>query len=277
MANIEFYFDKALNIDLIAETFQSAFGQEFNFEIWKWRFLQNQNDDKIFISYIIEDGKLAAYYAVSPAIVSFNGKQQKVALSNMTMTHPDFQGKGYFKLLANELYAKLKENNYIGVFGFANANSHYGFRKYLNWHDLAMLNIFKTTPETFRPFLIREKEKLVFEEYPLNQVTVELLKETSVSDNKIEVNRDLNNYFWRLVSIPEKKYQLLLTKNENGEELILVFKLFGNEIDIMEMFYKNRQGSDSQQLLGGAIDYLISIYKNPINTWSSLQSDEHLF
>lgn len=277
MANIEFYFDKALDIDLIAETFQYAYGNNFNKEIWKWRFLQNPNDDKVFINYIIEDGKLAAYYAVSPATINYNGRNLKVALSNMTMTHPDYQGKGYFKLLANSLYSKLKENNYIGVFGFANANSHYGFRKYMNWHDLAMLNIFKTTPEIFRPYLIKDNDLLNFEELPLNQETVELLRHTNVSDNKIKINRDLKNYKWRFVNIPDKKYQLLLTKNAEDVELILAYKFYGNEIDVMEIFHTTVHKSASQSILGCAIKHLITEYKKPVNIWSNLYDDEHLY
>ncbi|MCD4731538.1 MAG: GNAT family N-acetyltransferase [Bacteroidales bacterium] len=277
MDNLKLYFNQSIDIALISETFEKAFNQKFNQKSWEWRFLENPNDDKIFISYIIEDGKLAAYYAVSPATINYNGRKLKIALSNMTMTHPDFQGKGYFKLLANSLYAKLKENNYIGVFGFANTNSHYGFRKYLNWHDLAMLNIFKTTTESFRPFLIKDNDLLNFEELPLNQETVKLLRKTTVSENKIEVNRDLENYLWRFVKIPEKEYQLLITKNGDETLLILVYKFFGNEIDIMEIFNTTPQVSVSQQLLGCAIKHLVTKYESSINIWSNLYDDVHLY
>ena len=44
MENIKFYFEKALDIDKIADVFQLSFNQNFDYEYWKWRFLNNPND-----------------------------------------------------------------------------------------------------------------------------------------------------------------------------------------------------------------------------------------
>ena len=274
---IKFYFDKELAIELISQTFQKSFGRKFDKENWKWRYKGNPNEDKIYISYIVESNVLAAYYAVSPCIVQYNDKKYKIALSNMTMTHPDHQGKGYFKLLANKLYDKLKEDNFIGVYGFANSNSHYGFRKYLNWHDLAILNIFKLTPEIFRPFLIKDNNSYKFEESPLDQNTIGLLKSFKVSNKLIEINRNFNNYEWRFVKIPNQKYHLLILKEKDEIRFVMVYKLFENEIDLMEIFFKTYDETGFQIYLGNSIKYLISKYNKAINIWTNLYDNEHIY
>ena len=99
MSKVEIYHNKPLSIDLIKDTFEASFNIIFDKEYWQWRFLNNPNNKKTYISYIVENGVLAAYYAVSPMIIIIDGKEEKVALSNMTMTHPDFRGRGYFKKL----------------------------------------------------------------------------------------------------------------------------------------------------------------------------------
>ncbi len=276
MANIEFFFNKSLDIQLISKTFEKSFNTKFDVENWVWRFQNNPNEKKVYISYVIENNILAAYYAVSPCILEYKGIKYKVALSNMTMTHPDYQGKGYFKLLGEQLYGKLKEDNYIGVFGFANSNSHYGFRKYLNWQDLAMLNIFNVTPTTFRQYLIKHNDEYKFEVLTVDSNTVATLKDLKVSNNLIEVNRSIENYEWRLKNIPSQKYQLLSLTERGNVKLIIVFKFYKNELDLMEIFFNSDAVAQYQFYLGNSINYLISNYQKEINIWSNLYSEEHL-
>ena len=80
--------------------------------------LNNPISNKIYINYLLEGGKLVAYYAVSPCEIVINNKTYKVALSNMTMTHPSHSGKGYFKMLATALYQELKKDDFVAVYGF---------------------------------------------------------------------------------------------------------------------------------------------------------------
>ena len=133
---VSFYEDTPIDINLIRDTYQAAFRNPFNEINWNWRFSENPCTDKLKIAYIIKKGKLASYYAVNPMDISLNNRPFKAALSLMTMTHPEFAGQGLFIKLASALFNNLKEDNFTSVYGFANSNSHYGFRKYLSWHDL---------------------------------------------------------------------------------------------------------------------------------------------
>ena len=117
-AQVSFYEDRPLELSQIAETFKESFAREFDEGYWRWRFEDNPCQEKIYISYIIEQGCLASYYAVSPLTVSLPGEGDfKVALSNMTMTHPAFTGRGYFRTLALSLYERLAEDGFLGVLG----------------------------------------------------------------------------------------------------------------------------------------------------------------
>jgi len=272
MENIKFYFEKALDIDKIAEVFKLSFNQDFDVEYWKWRFLNNPNDDKVFISYIEEGDDLAAYYAVSPCELRIKDETHKIALSNMTMTHPDYRGKGYFTMLANALYEQLKINGYLGVYGFANANSHYGFRKHLNWQDLAMLNIFKVKPETFRGSRLN-MENIEFSVHDFEPAHLDGIENMSVSDAAVMVNRNRDNYIWRLGDIPTQNYQTLIIKKNNKIAARVFFKFYGEEIDIIEFLYSKENKED---LLLNGIFFLIKEYNMSVNIWSNLHSNEHL-
>jgi len=190
MEKIEYYFDQPVDIELISDTFLSAFKVPLDVKTWEWRFLTNPVTNKVYINYIIINNVLAAYYAVSPVTILVDEKPQKIALSNMTMTHPEHQGKGYFKTLALDMYAKLKDDGYLGVFGFANQNSHYGFRKNLGWNDLTGLNNFSVNNNTFRTDLLKKDIQLTCEIAPVSLVDLKLASKLSYTNRNIKPGRD---------------------------------------------------------------------------------------
>lgn len=273
MSKVEIFHQKPISIDLIKETFEISFNIGFDKDYWNWRFLNNPNNEKVYISYILEEGVLAAYYAVSPMIITQKGKEHKVALSNMTMTHPNHRGKGYFKLLASSLFSNLKEDGFVGVFGFANHNSHYGFRKYLNWYDLSILNICSVDPSNFRP--PRNQDSSM--EFQYEKVSEELIRSIDgleVADSSLyKIKRDVENISWRLLNNPENRYDVLVGKNNGGIVSLLFYKRYNDEIDIMEFFYKKDNSDNS---LSQSISELMENQKAKINIWSNLQSDEHI-
>ena len=275
MSKVEIYHNKPLSLNLIAETFEASFNIKFDKESWEWRFLNNPNSEKTYISYIIENGVLASYYAVSPMKILINGKEEKIALSNMTMTHPNYRGKGYFKKLAQTLFDNLKENNFIGVFGFANHNSHYGFRKYLNWNDLSILNIFSIKPNEFRKIKVQEYNIEFNIELVNNNNTLKNIESLATSDlNKIKIKRDLNNLEWRLKNNPSKEYKVQIGKINNEVVSLLFYKNYNHEIDVMEFFYVD--SLNKIDLLNQCIYDLIETTNSTINLWSNLHSEEHI-
>ncbi|WP_299259077.1 GNAT family N-acetyltransferase [uncultured Aquimarina sp.] len=273
MNKVEIFHHKSVSLELIKETFEASFNVDFDKEYWNWRFLKNPNNEKVFISYIIEDGVLAAYYAVSPMILSHGGSEYKVALSNMTMTHPDHRGKGYFKLLAGSLFDNLKEEGFIAVYGFANHNSHYGFRKYLNWQDLSALNIFSVIPQDYRP--IKNKDNSI--SFQIEKVSPELIKNISklqaAESNQVLIKRDVDNMLWRLLDNPDNDYKALVGRKNGGIVSIMFFKEYNGEIDIMEFFYNM---NNTNNMVSLSVSELMEKYNAKINLWSNLHTEEHI-
>jgi GNAT superfamily N-acetyltransferase len=276
MENILFYFDKPLEPELIADTFQKSFGSDFNIKTWEWRFLNNPFTEKVYINYIKVNNVLASYYAVSPVNLIVDGQTYKIALSNMTMTHPDHQGKGYFKLLATALYGKLKEDGFIGVFGFANQNSHYGFRKNLGWIDLTGLSNFSLEKNEFRSNLLNNKEEYIIAESAIDLQLIQKSKNLICSELKILPDRSVHFLNWRLLSNPSKKYHSLTVKTGDALIGVMFFKFYNGSIDIMEWFYAKHISIDQKLLLMNAISHLINKFNVNVNIWSNLHSEEHL-
>ena len=274
MAKVEIYHDNPLSIDLIEHTFKLAFNIPFDKEYWYWRFHNNPNSKKVYISYIVEDGVLAAYYAVSPMRILIDGQEQKVALSNMTMTHPKYQGKGYFKKIAKSLYENLKKDNYIAIYGFANHNSHYGFRKYLNWVDLSILSLFQVNPKIFRNINVIKNNSIL----QIENITEEILNQISnlevTRENNIYIKRDRDNIKWRLKNNPINTYKVQVGRSNGKIISLLFFKTYKKDIDIIEFFYCGN--SNKVELMIHSISELIRITNSNINLWSNLYTNEHL-
>ena len=202
------YTTKNIELNSIAELFGISFNQNFNKEYWEWRFLKNPNSKNIYINYAEEKGKLIAYYAVSPLkLIDKDGGIVNVALSNMTMTHPNYQGKGLFNFLANNTFQQLKNDKFIGVLGFANSNSHYGFRKNLGWLDISILNIFKLRPCDFRKNIFKNDLDCDFSLNPIDNIDLSFIDSMYRIDNKIMTLLDKQNFKWRFIDIPNRKYQ----------------------------------------------------------------------
>jgi hypothetical protein len=276
MSEVSFYFDTPIDLSKIRATFELCFNQKFDEKYWKWRFTKNPFSNKIYISYIMKDETLASYYAVSPCKINFKGETSLMALSNMTMTHPDFRGKGYFTLLANELFRVLKNDNYIGVYGFANNNSHYGFRKNLRWQDLSILNEFSVAEISKRTQRFLSSSDFVCEvvdvDYNLNQKVnqFEYVKE------KITVIRSFEYLKWRINDNPSQKYFACVVIKDNNIVGYIPFKKYQQSIDLMDYLYSPELREQKNIILISGINHLLNTYQSKVNIWSNLFSDEHL-
>jgi GNAT superfamily N-acetyltransferase len=277
MKDILYYFDRQIDEFSLKETFLAAYGIPLDYKIFEWRFLNNPFEEKVYINYILAGNCLAAYYAVSPVDIELKGVTHKIALSNMTMTHPDHQGKGYFKTLAIDLYKKLKDDGFIGVFGFANQNSHYGFRKNLGWVDLAELCSFSTDKEKLKkaPSSFNDLFNILEEKTEIKHVQATLAMKFS---NQVVVpSRSESFLTWRLINNPINQYHTLIIRKSDKLIGILFYKFYNSSIDIMECFFDQSSGIEKHDILHYGFDYLLSKYNFSLNIWSNLHTDEHLF
>lgn len=246
----------------IIELFKLAFNKELSPEYWNWRFIRNPLN-KIQIKLMFDNEKLVGHYAVSPMELLIDGKKVQSALSMTTMTHPEYTGKGIFTQLASDLYSTCFSKGELSVvYGFPNANSHYGFINKLGWKDikliptLSCMNVESNLSTDVTQILKFEPKH---HEAYLN----------SVKNYSVALNRTAAWFNWRYLNNPSGNYIAYEMRSGNDSGFI-VGKLFnaGNEtqLDICELV-----SSEPKVTAGPLISALINHFKenkiNKINTW----------
>jgi hypothetical protein len=102
-----------------------------------WLYFQNPRGS--VFGYDAYDGDvLVAHYACIP--IKINGYKLDSLLSLNTATHPDYQGRGLFKLLASKTY-EAAASTFANVIGVANSNSVGGFVKHLGFNTIGSLEL----------------------------------------------------------------------------------------------------------------------------------------
>ena len=260
----------------ILDLFRQTFGKPMSEDYWKWRFIDNPIN-KIMIKLMWDNETLVGHYAVSPVELIVNNEVVLTALSMTTMTHPDYAGRGIFKMLAEELYNdQSKKNDLKAVWGFPNSNSHYAFIKNLNWIDLEQI-----------PTLSIDITKIkntdcsdIFVVIEINQNHIDSRSKLN-ADNKIKVNKSVAYLTWRYINNPINKYDIFEFKN-NDESYCAVTKVFPSftdknkfEVDILEFCFPN----DFEAILK-LMNAIKKHYENysvvRINAWIPLHDTKHI-
>ena len=272
------YSDKPIPLEKIKETWELVFNKKFNLKYFEWRFKNNPNEKKIYIKYIIENDTLTAYYAVSPMLLEKKGGEIiKVALANMTMTHPNYRGKGYTKLLALKLYAQLKKEGYACVYTYpVRETMCHIFRKHLNFIDLAILKTMHLSKDFFKHTLITDYS---FELGSVNKEIINKAQNFTFTEKKLLLLRNKANLKWRLMDNPINNYYYLMITCNNKTKGIIFYKCYNDSIDIMDYCYSADDGFSESDFSAG-LDYLFS-QKNHnirgINIWTDVDSKEFNF
>jgi hypothetical protein len=115
----------------ILELFEKCFSRPLQETLWDWAYLNNPSGKSI-VAIAEEHGEIVGHYAMIPMPFLLDDRHITGYLSMTTMVRPDFQGKGLFKLLAQEVYKTREEDSF--VYGFPNSKSIEGFKKYLGWN-----------------------------------------------------------------------------------------------------------------------------------------------
>ncbi len=280
MVNILDYSKEPIPAVKIVDTWRKCFNNQFNINYFNWRFLANPNEEKVFIKYIIENDTLAAYYAVSPMLlVNRYAPAIKVALANMTMTHPSYRGKGYAQRLAIELYAQLKEEEYTCVYSYPTRKVMcHIFRKHLNFQDISTLKTMHCKKED----LIRGsvvKYRYTFEQGKIDQKIIEDVQNLDVTDKNSLLLRDRKNLKWRFIDNPVTDYYYFRLLEDNKTRIVFFYKYYKQSIDIMDYYYRRTDYGREQEFLYG-IENIFDKSNDPfsgINIWAESDSAEYNF
>jgi hypothetical protein len=121
-----------------AELLSSSFaGFQPSVEYLNWLYFENPRGQvRGFDAF---DGeRLVAHYACIP--IKINGFKHDSLLSLNTATHPNYQGRGLFSVLATKTFESVS-TTHANVIGVANAKSIGGFIKYLGFEILGNLEL----------------------------------------------------------------------------------------------------------------------------------------
>lgn len=118
-----------------AELFSACFptaGKLGDTSYLDWLYRRNPLGEAVGFN-AVDEGRLAAHYICTRALVEFDGVETPALLSLNTATHPDYQGRGLFTRLAEHTYEAGASEGAGLVYGVANANSTPGFVRKLGF------------------------------------------------------------------------------------------------------------------------------------------------
>ncbi|MCU0379381.1 MAG: GNAT family N-acetyltransferase [Bacteroidales bacterium] len=275
--SIHLYKDRPVEQNLIRNSWEAAFGREMPDGYWDWWFRGNPFDAEPKIAYIMCDGVVAAYYAVTPLLARLlDDTIERCGLMNMGFTHPDYQGRGYYLIINRLLHDSLKDEKYSFLFGFANHNSHYPYRRHLGWNDLAVQNIFCRGLKEIRK-VSDEKCSITFSLSGLDAKAIEFMSGSKTCERGVCIVRSREYLEWRLLNHPVNRYECCEARINGKTAAILVYKKYRNtHIDAIEFFYSPEFTQVKDSLLVQSLDFLQHNTARDANIWSGLYTDEHL-
>lgn len=260
----------------ILELFELSFKKKLSIDYWNWRFLNNP-EHKLMIKLMWDKEELVGHYAVSPVQLLVAEETILTALSMTTMTHPEYAGKGIFTDLAEALYLQEQERNGLkAVWGFPNANSHYGFIKNLKWKNLEQIPTFtlecsKLKPSSFPEIRIANQ----FTEQHVNT------QKKGATPFSIQVKKSVEYLNWRYIQNPINTYDVF-EASLDGDLFYAVTKVFPSfvdknkfEVDLLELAFPA-----NYELLLQLLNAIKAFYKSKdvvrMNVWIPLNDPKHI-
>lgn len=281
MAEIRFFWEEPVPVELIYESWSAAFHVDRDknewIRMWDWRFRNNPFSVQPLVSYIMEGGVVACFYGVSPIdLMAPDGTTLKSGLMNMGFTHPDHQGKGYYLDLNNEMHNRLNQLGFQTIFGFANHNSHYVYRKYLDWMDIGLLTTFQLSAGKHKLFLDKHTGYTA-NAVPVDDNLIKILGKYFVTTCAYHCSRVPEYLSWRVQANPYNKYSAIGVFNGSTMAAVAIYKEYdGHAADIMEIFREDIVATDNAAMLKCICQFLIKAGFKKLNMWSNLHTEEHL-
>lgn len=259
---IEFYFNKPIQKNLVYDTWNKAFKQDLDEGRWEWKFLRNPNSEKVYVSYMLEDGVLASHYAVSPLKLNYNGQWLDFGLINTAMTRPGYEGRGYLGELAKALHKELEKDGFVGLITFPTRQRTLGIFKYnFQWIDLQTLKIWQVT----KP--LAGSNHYTFKTGKVKKSNLTLVAEMLFTEKRFYSLRNEINMGWRYIEHPVNQYYFLEISQKDKVEGLFFYKVFGKEIDLMDGFYSVM--SISNEIYASAVNFFLHSGFKGINTWTT--------
>lgn len=281
MCEVKSLNELAVNPEAVLEAANKAYNANCNparwLLNWNWRF-NSGSYEKALAFYIQENADIASFVAVSPLqLIGPQAKKLKAGLAIMGLTHPDYQGKGYYSRVYRYMEEKVKKLGYDCLIAFDNHNSHYPEVKYLNWRDIGLLTNFSLNWKEYSRLGVRNPSYHVTTDIVQDRI-LDVISEYHTNQSPYSFQRDLRFLRWRFLEHPLKRYHVKTLKC--GSEILacVVYKYYQEDaIDIMEVFYKDIDSTLNLLRLHHILEDIVEKENRNINIWSNLSTDEHLY
>lgn len=252
----------------VSKLFEAAFGRGLDHATYEYFFLKNPFGPPM-VELAFYEGRLVAHYGVCPAVSWVRGQKVLSARSMTTMTHPDFEGRGLFTLLATRLYERIhRENGVMMVFGFPNRNSHFGIVHKIGWLDLFPLFFLERIPVTSAQVVPEEDVRILDGRQFLESVRGRTMSAAEIQP----FLRDLTFYEWRYLKHPEKKYRYVIVGG--GQGAVGVLGDYENQgerhLNVVEALVTDIDGAVA--LLRGALFLGAQEGYHRVRVWADLRS-----
>ena len=112
--------------------------RRFSLEQLAWLYQHNPDGPALGFD-AFDQGQLVAHYVLLPSRIRTASGEMRALLSLNTATHPGWQGRGLFTLLASQALQTAREQGFGAAYGVANANSTPGFVRKLGFTLIAPL------------------------------------------------------------------------------------------------------------------------------------------
>lgn len=264
----------ARNIDLVqfAEMYRLCLNQNIDEDYIRWKYLNNPAG--LVFGYLAysADRRMAGFYGVIPEKFVINGKECLGYQSMDTMTHPDFQRKGLFTLLANKTYDELYQKSPdMFIIGIPGSNSFHGFVNKLNWIHLGNISYTFSYKRLFYLQSIFKKAYMGnIRELDKNDNSLKTFLKNYTSKIIIHPQYDYDFIKWRILDNSKKTYRIICQKDRHEIESVLIYSIDVNNRCFIECYLS---ANNSANNLRAFIKYLFEYTdSNWIYTWNSLTS-----
>ncbi len=232
------------NFDMLIPLMKDCFGMEVNIDYFQWKYIQNPAGSFIgFVAIENESKEVGAYYGVIPQRFLIDGVEKNIYQSCDTMTHSNHRRKGLFKMLAQECFQFLKENNELFIIGFGGAQSTPGFLKF-GWRHIFDFKYY------FKPaFLCRLNfgsfDKKNFIENNAIENIGDVLNKADDAPDFIKSKPSPAHIKWRTRN-PNFSYQTICYKQGSIAEGYVIFYINNNKLILFDFLFNS---SRSQKAL----------------------------
>lgn len=246
----------------IIDLHDQCFGPGMTEEYFSWRYLNGPMDD-LFVHVAMDGDALAAFYAVSPLLITCGEAQYRAVLSLNTMTSPDYRGMGLFPRLANDTMEHLRQEGYKAVIGFSNVHSNYIFNQHIGFstvYEVPMLEL-PLEGQTYR------NRSLEFDDRFEGQHFREQF------GGRLRVKKSPEYLRWRYADSPEAQYHNLVLREGDAVLAYAVSKRWRDRLNLVE--FHGATPELEAELLERCIQYAIGESCQYLTVWAPVNTPRH--